>query len=383
MGRKALRLLVERKPRKPRRSRRAVSWIRVSVTVALAAAAGAGAAGALLFSARGRPARIETVRAGAAVRRAELLVREPAPEAAEHLGRLLRRAEADPPPGTGAEVWEEIRTAVWAEALRFASLYAVEEVGRREQARLRWSALEGETARALDRARVRLRTPGLGRRAASELQYAEVDLAAARRFAADGAHDRANDAAAAALARVAAIEHRWLDLHARFSDPELLSRWRRLVSETLAESRRSGRPVLIVDKLARRLDVYSAERRRETFAVELGAQGLSRKLHSGDRATPEGRYRVTTVKRAPDTRYYKALLIDYPNSEDRRRFSEAKRRGEIPSAAGIGGLIEIHGDGGRGQDWTDGCVALTNGDMDRLFRWVGVGTVVTIVGTVP
>ena len=45
-----------------------------------------------------------------------------------------------------------------------------------------------------------------------------------------------------------------------------------------------------------------------------------------------------------------------------------------------GGLIEIHGEGGRGEDWTRGCVALSNRDMDDLFRRVAVGTPVTIVG---
>jgi murein L,D-transpeptidase YafK len=80
------------------------------------------------------------------------------------------------------------------------------------------------------------------------------------------------------------------------------------------------------------------------------------------------------------SRYHRALLLDYPNAADRERFAAAKRRGEIPRGAGIGGLIEIHGEGGRGQNWTEGCVALSNRDMDDLFRRVGTGTRVTIVG---
>jgi lipoprotein-anchoring transpeptidase ErfK/SrfK len=52
----------------------------------------------------------------------------------------------------------------------------------------------------------------------------------------------------------------------------------------------------------------------------------------------------------------------------------------VPPGRGIGGLIEIHGAGGQGRNWTDGCVALVNPDMDRLFAAVGVGTPVTIVG---
>lgn len=390
MARTVLKLRVRRTPRKTqgapvrRRLRRSSSWIWITGVLALAAVVGGGAAGALLLAARGRPARFDMVRAGAAVRRAELFVRQPSPASAEHLAQLLRRAESMPADGgRETEPWNEMRAVAWAEALLHARRYAAEEIERRAEARRRWSVLEPEAARALERTREQVRAPGLGRREAAQLQGAEIELAAARRYAEAGAHDRALDAAGEALAGTAAIERRWLEIHARFREPELLSWWRGMVSETLEESRRSGRSVLIVDKLARRLEVYSAARLREVFQAELGSRGLARKLHSGDRATPEGRYRVTAVKSAPATKYYKALLLDYPNSEDRRRYSAAKSRGEVPPAAGIGGLIEIHGHGGRGHDWTDGCVALTDDDMDRLFRHVRVGTPVTIVGTVP
>ena len=92
-------------------------------------------------------------------------------------------------------------------------------------------------------------------------------------------------------------------------------------------------------------------------------------------ASPEGRYRITHELQR--SRYYKALRLDYPNDEDRSRYREARRRGLVK--ASIGGLIEIHGEGGRGEDWTMGCVALANSDMDHLMRQVGVGTPVTIV----
>ena len=63
------------------------------------------------------------------------------------------------------------------------------------------------------------------------------------------------------------------------------------------------------------------------------------------------------------------------------RFALGQGRGTILTGVGIGNLIEIHGDGGEGRDWTDGCVALANPDMDRVFAHVRVGTPVTIVGT--
>ncbi|MCB9069627.1 MAG: hypothetical protein H6629_17725 [Calditrichae bacterium] len=62
------------------------------------------------------------------------------------------------------------------------------------------------------------------------------------------------------------------------------------------------------------------------------------------------------------------MLINYPNELDRRRFNAAKSTGDLSQKAQIGGLIEVHGDGGKGFHWTDGCIALTNTDMDQVFQ---------------
>jgi murein L,D-transpeptidase YafK len=115
--------------------------------------------------------------------------------------------------------------------------------------------------------------------------------------------------------------------------------------------------------------------------VDLGLRGLGRKVHAGDRATPEGRYRIREKREGAATRWYKALVLDYPSAADRRDFRRAKRRGEVPAGRGIGGLIEIHGHGGRETNWTDGCIALRNPDLDRLYAVVDVGTRVTVVGS--
>jgi murein L,D-transpeptidase YafK len=82
-----------------------------------------------------------------------------------------------------------------------------------------------------------------------------------------------------------------------------------------------------------------------------------------------------------DTRYHRALLINYPNESDRVRFERARAAGTIPRGARIGGSIELHGSGGRQVDWTDGCVALTNRDMERVFAMVPIGSRVLIAGS--
>jgi hypothetical protein len=74
-------------------------------------------------------------------------------------------------------------------------------------------------------------------------------------------------------------------------------------------------------------------------------------------------------------------LLDYPNATDRSRWERERRAGRVPPGAGPGSLIEIHGHGGRGIDWTDGCVALADPQMDRLFDLVPARAAVTIVGT--
>lgn len=162
----------------------------------------------------------------------------------------------------------------------------------------------------------------------------------------------------------------------RFVDKEQISFWRRRVDETIRESRVRGNYAIVVSKVDRQLYLYKAGRLVKTYDVGLGSRSISDKLCAGDKATPEGKYRIT--KKVAQSRYYKALLIDYPNDEDRRQFAQAKRRGAISRRAGIGGLIEIHGGGKDGQ--TLGCVALDDRHMDEIYALADVNTPVTIVG---
>ena len=129
------------------------------------------------------------------------------------------------------------------------------------------------------------------------------------------------------------------------------------------------------------LQVYKAGRLSKVVPVDLGANSINQKSHSGDRTTPEGLYRITKKKGHGQSKYGLALLLDYPNAEDQRRFQVAKARGELTKRTRIGGLIEIHGEGGRGVDWTDGCIAPDNHGMETLFREASVGTMVAIVGS--
>jgi hypothetical protein len=183
------------------------------------------------------------------------------------------------------------------------------------------------------------------------------------------------DVASQLITKSVAEAHRYLSNYF-----EGLSKWRRWADETLAWSRNNNASVIIIDKFAQKCYVYNDGKLKREFDAELGPHWIGTKQYRGDKATPEGRYHITKKKTNHQTKYYKALLINYPNDEDKARYSANVKKGSIPRR-GIGNLIEIHGAGGKGINWTDGCIALTNEDIDRLYDLVSVGTPVTIVGS--
>jgi hypothetical protein len=160
-----------------------------------------------------------------------------------------------------------------------------------------------------------------------------------------------------------------------------LPMWKRWYDQTIRESAQNQSYALIVDKFAGKCFLVYSGKLKTTYSVELGKNWIGEKRYSGDKATPEGKYLVTKKKEGHQTRYFKALLLNYPNEQDKQRFQNEIRDKTLPRFARIGGLIEIHGGGGKGVNWTDGCIAFADHDMDSLFRIVPVGCPVTILGS--
>ena len=183
--------------------------------------------------------------------------------------------------------------------------------------------------------------------------------------------------------RVREVEELLLSSMVRFTNHPDLASWSRWIDDAVRQSRAQGEVAFVVDKLRRRMTVYRSGKVVKSYTVDLGLGGMERKLRSGDDATPEGLYKIQEIKGPGQTRYYRAFLLDYPNEQDRRRFEKARLDGIVPRGADPGGLIEIHGEGGRDKDWTKGCVALTNQEMDDLSTLVKIGTPVAIVGYNP
>ncbi|UIP08231.1 L,D-transpeptidase family protein [Erythrobacter sp. SDW2] len=132
---------------------------------------------------------------------------------------------------------------------------------------------------------------------------------------------------------------------------------------------------LLVDKSDRTLVLYrDGEEVRRYTGLQFGAERFGHKRFEGDERTPEGRYTIDT--RNPNSAYYLSLRVSYPNAQDR---AYAERMGRSP-----GGDIFLHGQpnglpvGRMVGDWTDGCIAFSNAEMDELWRLVPDGTVIEI-----
>jgi len=213
--------------------------------------------------------------------------------------------------------------------------------------------------------------------ARSRLTQASLALDEAEGFIKGGRFDQGQKAIDRASGLAADAEKAVLAHIARYLDPAQVRSWKTAAEETIAESRSRGTTVLIVSKLERRLAVYRGGKLYRAYDIGLGFNGLADKRFAGDNATPEGRYSI--IRKIPSSLYYKALLINYPNDEDRRWFARERERGAIPKDVGIGGDVEIHG---GGQDsLTRGCISLDNDKMDELYDLVAVGTPITIIGT--
>jgi murein L,D-transpeptidase YafK len=161
-----------------------------------------------------------------------------------------------------------------------------------------------------------------------------------------------------------------------------LSRWRNEVKRAIEQSASLNSPLIVVNKMEHECLLYVGGVLKKKFQAEFGPNWIGDKMYRGDKATPEGTYRIVQKKDQRRTIYHKALDINYPNEADRQRFRENVSSGIFSRRLDIGGSIQIHGSGGRGFDWTKGCVALSDKDIDYVYNIVTENTPVVIVGAI-
>ncbi len=115
----------------------------------------------------------------------------------------------------------------------------------------------------------------------------------------------------------------------------------------------------------------------KSYRISLGRQPLGHKVRAGDKRTPEGTYLLDY--RNPNSRFHKGFHISYPNEADTAR---ALRLGVPPGGDimlhGLSSLREPLGKGHRREDWTDGCIAVTNAEIEEIWKLVPDGTPIEI-----
>ena len=135
---------------------------------------------------------------------------------------------------------------------------------------------------------------------------------------------------------------------------------------------------VFVDKSARTLQLLSDDKVIKSYHIALGGNPIGHKQQQGDQRTPVGNY--TLDYKNEKSGYYRSIHVSYPNTADKAR---AKSRG-----VSAGGDIMIHGQkngfGAFGilnqqRDWTEGCMAVTNDEMDEIMAAVKIGTAIEIV----
>jgi len=149
-------------------------------------------------------------------------------------------------------------------------------------------------------------------------------------------------------------------------------------------------PRVVVHKADRTLELFDGEQPIKTYRVALGTNPTDAKRKEGDGCTPEGTYYVCTKNER--SRYHLFLGLSYPNGDDAARglragmISQAEHdeisaaiaeRTRPPWKTRLGGEVGIHG-AGAGTDWTAGCVALSNEDIEELFLLLDLGDEVVI-----
>ncbi len=141
-----------------------------------------------------------------------------------------------------------------------------------------------------------------------------------------------------------------------------------------AEAKKANR--ILVDKSERTLVLFAAGQPLRTYPVSLGLNPKGHKRYEGDKRTPEGIYLIDGKN--PNSSFHLSLHISYPNERD---IQVASERGEKP-----GGQIVIHGlpsglikvSNKYEFDWTDGCIAVSNEDIEEIWQLVDVGTLIEI-----
>ena len=277
--------------------------------------------------------------------------------------------------------WEENDLETELESLQIEATHLVADVNNRLQ--VQRASVETKLAKVEQRLRLlNTRVGDIGSRVVLGEHPVETELLVrqARLFLEQGQFEQAvqaSDRAGKILLTQTALLTNELG---RYADDDLIAAWRESAQRTIDWSRKHGAQSIVISKADRVLSLYKNGRKVSSYPIRLGSRGIRAKQHYGDGATPEGEYRIHRKRGSGQTPYFRALILDYPNADDRRRFEEAQKAGLIPRSQPMPGLIQLHGTAQGITDQPFGSILLDNPQIAKLFDQVSVGTPVTIVG---
>lgn len=277
--------------------------------------------------------------------------------------------------------WEPNRVA--AEVARVAEqarkTLSLTKERREEQRRKAADQLEHAVARLNT---IKRRVEELGGRAVVGQQLVETELLLhqAKTYYDHARYARAEEQARLALRSMGAQTVRLTREFGRYADEEKIDSWRQMAQHTVEWSRRARAQAIIVNKAGRELKLYRNGKLLLTVPIRLGADGILEKRHHGDGATPEGYYHVVRKRGLGQTPWHRALLLDYPNGEDRRTFQLKRPVNTSGAKEDLGTTVAIHGLDPRGLNQVLGSIVIENAQMDNLYQHIESGTPVTIVG---
>lgn len=137
-----------------------------------------------------------------------------------------------------------------------------------------------------------------------------------------------------------------------------------------------------IDKSDHTLKLVAGTDVVKTYKVAIGSGGMGPKRFEGDMTTPVGTYKVAGRWKGL---FHQFLNVSYPNDEDKKRYAALKAKGVVPAGAGVGFGIGIHGTGNKAwngvhklSDWTAGCIALDDAEIDEVSKLVKEGTKIVI-----
>ena len=131
---------------------------------------------------------------------------------------------------------------------------------------------------------------------------------------------------------------------------------------------------IVINKSERKMMVYNGNDLLNTYSISLGASPVGEKQSEGDNKTPEGHYFVEAKLGLGVSKYHKSLRVSYPSPEQ----IKMGKKGSNIMIHGLGPKYHYFGKFHRFYDWTEGCIAVTDNEIDQIYKATKVGVAIII-----